>query len=57
MAQEVSRQPLTDPGSDHVGFEVEKVVLRQVLSPEYYGFFLSVSFHWCSITQKNRKNT
>jgi hypothetical protein len=37
-----------------VGFVVDKVALGQVFS-EYFGFPLSVSFHWCSITRKNEK--
>jgi hypothetical protein len=39
-----------------VGFVVDKVTLRQVFPPEYFGFPLSISFHLCSITRKNEKN-
>jgi hypothetical protein len=37
MAQVVSRRPLTDPGSVHVGFVVDIVALGQVF-PQYFGF-------------------
>jgi hypothetical protein len=33
------------------------VALGQVFPPEYFGFPLSISFHRCSITRKNEKNT
>jgi hypothetical protein len=49
------RRPAFDPGSVHVGFVVDKVALGQVL-PEFFGFPLSISFHWCSITRKRTKN-
>jgi hypothetical protein len=55
MAQVVSRRPGFDPGSVHVGFVVDKVALGQVFFPEYFGFTLSISFQWCSITWKNEK--
>jgi hypothetical protein len=38
-----------------VGFVVDKLILGQVF-PEYFGFLLSVSFHWCIITRKKCKN-
>jgi hypothetical protein len=50
------RRPGFDPGSVHVGFVVDKVALGQVL-PGYFGIPLSLSFHWCSITWKNEKET
>jgi hypothetical protein len=49
------RRPGFDPGSVHVGFVVDKVALGQVFPPEYFGFPLSISFHRCSITWKNKK--
>jgi hypothetical protein len=53
MAQAVSHQPLT---AEDVGFMVDKVALGQVSLPKYFRFPLSISFHQCSITRKNRKN-
>jgi hypothetical protein len=38
-----------------VGFVVDKVALGQLFFPEYLGFRLSISFHRCSITRKNKK--
>jgi hypothetical protein len=38
-----------------VGFVVDKVVLGQVFFSEYFGFALSISFHWCSITRLHNK--
>jgi hypothetical protein len=49
------RRPGFDPRSDHVGFVVDKVTLRQVFFPEYFGFSLSVRLHRCSITRKKEK--
>jgi hypothetical protein len=37
-----------------MGYMVDKVALGQI-SPQYFGFPLSISFHWCSITWKNEK--
>jgi hypothetical protein len=37
-----------------VGFVVDKVALGQVF-PEYFGFPLSILFHRCSNTRKNKK--
>jgi hypothetical protein len=45
------RRPWFDPGSVHVGFVVDRVALRQVFL-RVVGFFLSISFHWCSINCK-----
>jgi hypothetical protein len=45
------RRPGFDPGSVHVGFVVDKVVLGQVFL-RVVGFPLSISFHWYSITCK-----
>jgi hypothetical protein len=53
MAQAVSRRPGLDPGAVHEGFVVDKVALRLVFFPEYFGFPLLISFHRCSITRKN----
>jgi hypothetical protein len=39
----------------HVGFVVDKVALGQVFPPKYFGFSLSISFHRCSITWKNKE--
>jgi hypothetical protein len=39
----------------HVGFMVDKVALGQVFPPQYFGFPLSILFHRCSITWKNKK--
>jgi hypothetical protein len=44
-----------DSGSVHVGFVVDKVALGQV-SPDYFGFPMSILFYQCSITRKNKKN-
>jgi hypothetical protein len=49
MGQAASRRLHTaatrfDPRSDHVGFVVDKVALRQV-SSEYFGFPCQFSFH------------
>jgi hypothetical protein len=58
MAQAVSRRPLTTetrgsvPGQVHVRIVVDKVALGQVFL-RVVGFFLSISFHWCSINCKN----
>jgi isocitrate lyase len=38
-----------------VGFVVDKMALEQDFPPEYFGFSLSPSFHWCSITWGNEK--
>jgi hypothetical protein len=38
-----------------MGFVVDKVTLGRFF-PEYFGFPLSVSFHWCSVTWKRTKN-
>jgi hypothetical protein len=51
------RRPGFNPRSDHVRFVVDKVALGQVFPPEYFGFPLSISFHRCSITRKNKKKT
>jgi hypothetical protein len=62
MAQAVSRRPPTAEArvrsrlSPCGGFVVDKVALGQVFPPEYFGFPLSVSFHWCSITRKRTQN-
>jgi hypothetical protein len=49
-----SRRTGFDPGSVYVGFVVDKVALGQVLS-RVLRFSLSISFHRCSITWKNKK--
>jgi hypothetical protein len=56
------RRPGFDPGSTHVGFVVDKAALGQVslrvlrFISEYFGFPLSISFHWCIIIRKRTKN-
>jgi hypothetical protein len=38
-----------------LGFVVDEVALGQVFPPDYFGFPLSVPFHRCSITCKNKE--
>jgi hypothetical protein len=51
VARLLRRRHVFDPGSDYVGFVVDKVAIGQGF-PEYFGLPQSISFHQCSITTK-----
>jgi hypothetical protein len=55
MAQAVSHGgPVSIPGQSTWDFVVD-VAVGQVIRTEYFGFPLSISFHWASITRRNEK--
>jgi hypothetical protein len=55
MVQAVSRRPLTRGGPGSI--PGQSMWHWDRFFPEYFGFPVSVSFHWCSITRKNEKKT
>jgi hypothetical protein len=62
MAEAVSRRPVTAEAWLRSRVSPCAICGGQsgtgtVLSPEYFGFPLSISFHRCSITKKNEKET